>query len=614
MTIATMLSANAQADCSNASLVGADGAALSPTDLYRHTVTLVRHLRRAGIDRQDRVGIVFPPGVELARALLGVMSGAVAAPLNPAYTQAEFEFNLHDLGVSALLLPQGFASSARAAAATASVPVLDLVSTTQDGGIAGIAPDTLIEVSTLDLTSAQDVVLVLQTSGTTARPKRVPLTNANLCASARNVAASLALTADDTHLGTMPLFHIHGLVCMLASLSAGGRCVFPGAFDAERFASWLSMHRPTWWSGVPTMLQALADCARTKSFGPHTLRLLRSSSASLPPAVMAQLERAFGVPVMEAYGMTEAAHQMACNPLPPGTRVAGSVGVAAGPAIGILRDGEVSLHGDATGEVVILGDNVFTGYESNDEANANAFHSGWFRTGDEGYFSPDGRLFLTGRLKEIINRAGEKIAPREVEEALLAHAAVRQAVVFALPHPTIGEDVAAAVVLHAADVVTEAELRVFLFTHLADFKIPSRILIVDAIPMGATGKIQRIGMAARMSAWLAPAYQSPATPTEQSVAAAMCDVLQLQSVGRHDNFFQLGGDSLRGIRVMARVSRELGLQLPAPLLFRLPTTVLLAARIDELIAAQQVEQLAALLQNLPPDDGETMMRDAGSTE
>jgi hypothetical protein len=286
---------------------------------------------------------------------------------------------------------------------------------------------------------------------------------------------------------------------------------------------------------------------------------------------MAELERVFEVPVLEAYGMTEAAHQMTSNPLPPQQRKAGSVGVPTGPEVAIMdEEGRLLANGE-TGEIVIRGANVTRAYENNPLANQSAFVHGWFRTGDQGLFDEDGYLSITGRIKEIINRGGEKVAPREVEETLLEHPAVAQAVTFAVPHTTLGEDVAAAVVLAPDTSVKEQELRVMILNRLADFKVPSQIIVVDEIPKGPTGKVQRIGLAQILAPELRAEYVAPRNATEAVLAEIWSDVLDINGVGIYDNFFRLGGDSLLATRVMARVRDALQVTVALSSLFEAPT-------------------------------------------
>ncbi|MGH6953253.1 MAG: AMP-binding protein, partial [Alphaproteobacteria bacterium] len=347
----------------------------------------------------------------------------------------------------------------------------------------------------------EDVALLLHTSGTTSRPKLVPLTQRNLAASADGIARTLALGASDRCLNVMPLFHIHGLMAaVLASLAAGGSAFLTPGFNALRFFAWLEESRATWYTAVPTMHQAILARAERNlaAAGAARLRFIRSSSSSLPPQVMAELERVFGCPVIESYGMTEATHQMTSNPLPPAARKPGSVGLPAGPEVSIVDAEGRGLGPESAGEVVIRGPSVTRGYLGNPVANAQAFNDGWFRTGDLGAMDADGYLRIIGRLKEIINRGGEKISPREVDEVLLDHPAVAQAVTFALPHPKLGEEVAAAIVLREGASATESEIREFARRRIADFKVPRRVVFVAEIPKGPTGKLTRIGLAEKL--------------------------------------------------------------------------------------------------------------------
>jgi acyl-CoA synthetase (AMP-forming)/AMP-acid ligase II len=333
----------------------------------------------------------------------------------------------------------------------------------------------------------------------------VPLSQRNVCASARNVRETLALTHSDRGMGIMPLFHIHGLIAgILAPLSAGGEVCCTIGFNALKFFSWMAEVHPTWYTAVPTMHQAILSRAANNGdvIKANPLRFIRSSSSSMPTQVIKELESVFGAPVIESYGMTEAAHQMASNPLPPDVRKPGTVGVHAGPEVCVIDLDGNPLPPGVAGEIAIRGENVMSGYENNPKANAEAFTKGWFRTGDQGVMDADGYLTITGRLKEIINRGGEKISPREVDEVLMDHPAVQQCVTFAVPHDKLGEDVAAAVVLREGVQASEKDLREFAAKRVAEFKVPRKILIVAEIPKGATGKLQRIGLAQKLG--LAP--------------------------------------------------------------------------------------------------------------
>jgi acyl-CoA synthetase (AMP-forming)/AMP-acid ligase II len=465
-------------------------------------------LHAAGIGRGDRVAIVLPNGPEMAAAFVAIAQVVTTAPLNPAYRVDEFDFYLSDLRAKAIVLPEGYEGPALEAASRHGLVVLRLGSdasspagtfTLRAEGSADGTADTAAP-------GPDDVALILHTSGTTSRPKIVPLLQRNVAASARHIGASLALTPADRCLNMMPLFHIHGLVAAVSSSLAAGASIWctPG-FDALRVFGWLEAAQPTWYTAVPTMHQAiLARAARNKDVVERTrLRLIRSSSASLPPQVMVALSETFRAPVIESYGMTEAAHQMASNPLPPRAQKPGSVGIAAGPEVRVAHEVDnLLLPLDATGEVVISGPNVTPGYEGNPEANAKSFFEAegkrWFRTGDQGAFDEEGYLHLTGRLKEIINRGGEKVSPLEVDAVLMDHPAVAQVVTFALPHPKLGEEVAAAVVLREGAEATDREIREFAQGRLADFKVPRRVVILPEIPKGATGKLQRIGLAEKL--------------------------------------------------------------------------------------------------------------------
>lgn len=458
-------------------------------------------LNGAGIGRDDRVAIVLPNGPEMATAFLAVASGATSAPLNPAYRGDEFEFYMSDLGAKALIVEQGSASPAVAAADKLGIAVITLVPEPARGaGYFRLTGGAARAAARPGPAEAGDIALILHTSGTTSRPKIVPLTQRNVAISADNIARTLAFSPADRGLNIMPLFHIHGLLAgLLAPLSRGGSVFCAPGFNALKFFSWMEEARPSWYTAVPTMHQAILTRAghNREIIARFPLRFIRSSSSSLPPQVITELETAFHAPVIEAYGMTEAAHQMASNPL-SGARKPGAVGLAAGPEVEIMDEQGNLLGPDRIGEIVIRGDNVTAGYENNPKANAEAFVNGWFRTGDQGVKDGDGYVRLTGRLKEIINRGGEKISPREVDDVLMDHPAVRQVVTFAMPHDKLGEDVAAAVVLREGAQATEQELRAFVTERLAAFKTPRKIVFLTEIPKGATGKLQRIGMAEKL--------------------------------------------------------------------------------------------------------------------
>jgi acyl-CoA synthetase (AMP-forming)/AMP-acid ligase II len=485
---------------------GAERSPLTYAGLRTHVSATVGALNGMGVGRNDRVAIVLPNGPEMATAFVSIACCATTAPLNPAYKLDEFDFYLSDLGASALVVEESSDSPAVEAARARNVRILDLCKGASGAsGTFSLRPRDAGETSQAahgGLAGPDDIALVLHTSGTTSRPKIVPLRQSNVCASARNIQATLNIGSDDVCLNVMPLFHIHGLMAaVLATLGKGGSVFAAPGFDALKFFSLLEQANPTWYTAVPTMHQALLTRARRNQpiIDRARLRFIRSSSSSLPTQVLEELEDVFKVPVVEAYAMTEAAHQMTCNQLPPGQRKPGTVGCAAGPEVAIMDEADATLlQTGATGEVVIRGDNVTAGYENNPGANKECFVDGWFRTGDQGVMDDDGYLTITGRLKEIINRGGEKISPREVDDVLMDHAAVQQCVTFAMPHKSLGEEVAAAVVLHDGSNADEDDIRSFVGERLAAFKVPRKVIFLDEIPKGATGKLQRIGLAGKL--------------------------------------------------------------------------------------------------------------------
>jgi acyl-CoA synthetase (AMP-forming)/AMP-acid ligase II len=500
-TLIELLAAgNAQSTC----LSAPDSAPLTYSAFRQLSQYVQTAFNQVGIGRHDRVALVLPNGAEMAASFVTTACCCTSAPLNPSYRADEFEFYLNDLNAKALVVEKGSSSPALAVAAKMGIALIELEPTPTLGAgsftlnMHGLAPKTAQHPGAAQ---ADDVALVLHTSGTTSRPKIVPLTHRNVSASAKNIALSTRFSSSDRGLNVMPLFHIHGLIAgILAPLSQGGEVYCTSGFNAWKFFSQMDSVKPTWYTDVPTMHQAILSRSNSNKevIARVPLRFIRSSSSSLPPQVLAELEATFKAPVIEAYGMTEAAHQMTCNPLPPGQRKPGSVGLAAGPEIAIMSaEGELLASG-STGEIVIRGSNVTLGYENNDKANSDAFTNGWFRTGDQGMIDEAGYVSITGRLKEIINRGGEKFSPREVDEVLMDHPAVAQVVCFGIPHDKLGEEVGAAVVLREGMTATEKELREYTAIRLADFKVPRKILLMDEIPKGATGKLQRIGIAQKL--------------------------------------------------------------------------------------------------------------------
>src|ERR1039458_9151813 len=495
-SVHTLLDVLHFADSHTAIIVPELGIRVTYDSLRQQVLAMANALASAGIRRGDAVAIALPNGLPAIVSFLAASIAGTAAPLNPAYPYEEFLFFLGDTNARVLLCPPVGAEFVRSAAADRKIPVLP-VSMSDQGYVHLVDAPT---GATAPEPTADDIALVLHTSGSTGRPKRVPLRHFNLAVSAANIANTYALSEQDVSLCIMPLFHVHGLVAStMATLLSGVSIVVPTKFNALSFWRTVREHRVTWYSGVPTMHQLLVARTHQKPAEASSLRFIRSCSAPLSPELIHKIEGLFGVPFVEAYGMTEAAHQMTSNPLPPRHRKAGSVGVGTGLRVRIMDKNGNSLENNQCGEIAIQGANVFRGYENNPEANAHAFVNGWFRTGDQGYLDEDCYLHLTGRIKDIIIRGGENIAPHEVDEILLKHPAVAAAVTFGYAHPTLGEEVAAAVVLHERHGATESALIKHCRESLAEFKCPKKIYLLDSIPTTATGKIRRRAVAAALT-------------------------------------------------------------------------------------------------------------------
>ncbi|HWZ42297.1 MAG TPA: acyl--CoA ligase [Candidatus Saccharimonadales bacterium] len=479
---------------SRAVILPESGISITYESLRRQVMDMAQGLAGAGIRPGDRVAIVLPNGLATIVSFLAAAIAGTAAPLNQAYKYEEFCFYLEDTNARLLLAPAEGADDARRAAKERGIPVFAVVMDVQGNvHMAGAPPGGMVRDPAPD-----DIALVLHTSGSTGRPKRVPLKHRNLAISTGNVVATYKLTADDVSLCVMPLFHVHGLVAStLSTFRSGGTVIVPEKFNPMSFWRTVRDHKATWYSCVPTIHQLAVARLHEKPEGIESLRFVRSCSSALSPALMEKIEGLVGVPVLEAYGMTEASHQMCSNPLPPGQHKGGSVGPGTGVKVSIMDEAGRHVPKGQLGEVVIQGPNVIEGYENNPEANAKSFTNGWFRTGDQGHIDSDGYLHLTARLKELINRGGEKIAPLEIDEVMLTHPAVAEAVAFGMPHPTWGEEVAIAVVLKEPH--PEASLIEHCKLHLADFKVPKKVMIVDKIPRTATGKIQRRAVADALS-------------------------------------------------------------------------------------------------------------------
>jgi acyl-CoA synthetase (AMP-forming)/AMP-acid ligase II/acyl carrier protein len=541
-----------------------NGRMLSYAELLAEIETLARGLKAIGA---TRIGLVLPNGSDMSCALLACTVVGTALPFNTAYTDQEFATYFAQTGISVLVTKPDCAPAARRAATKLGLSVVDfeeLRSSGKSGGPALVTP------------SPEAVAMVLLTSGSTGRAKRVPLTHHNVCTSARDVCRSIKLSVDDRCLSMWELFHVGGLVdLLLAPLHSGGVVIATQGFNTAGFFDALEQSRPTWFQAVPTALGEMTLYAKRQGKDCHrsSLRLIRSVAAALSPALMVETEQIFGVPVLQTFGMTEAGPLITSTSL-DAERIQGSVGRSCGTEVAIF-DPDWSLQSTGSeGEVAIRGPNVFAGYEADPTANAEAFRDGWFRTGDLGRIDAAGNLFLTGRIKELVNRGGEKVNLREVDDALLRLSHVQEAASFPVPHRTLGEDVAAAVVLRQGMVTTSEALRASLADQLAAFKIPRRILVVEALPRNAVGKIDRRVLAesaAGTSDAFGPKKPEDLNETETRLARIWAQELGLAKVGPDDDFITLGGDSLAALRMLLATEAEFDRALPDDVLTHLST-------------------------------------------
>jgi amino acid adenylation domain-containing protein len=564
--------------------------ALTYGHLRRQMDSVGQTLRDMGLRRRDRVALLLPNGPELALALLTIAASTTCAPLNPAYNADEYTFHLTNLRVQMLILQEDMDSPARAVARAQGIRVIELCPTKEaEAGLFTFtgAPSHYSGIPAY--AQPDDIAVVMQTSGTTSQPKVIPRTHANICTGAHNMRTAVALDSGDRYLNVMPLFHSSAFVLgLLASVTAGASVICPPGFDASQFFAWLAAFRPTWYMGVSTIHQALLAQAplHREIIARYPLRFIRAGAAALPPNVQVELESVFNTPVIAAYGMTEAS-LITCNPLPPQQRKLSSVGVTVGQEVSVIDAEGTRLPAGSIGEIVVRGPSVVKGYENNPAANREAYTDGWFRTGDLGFFDTDGYLFITGRLKELINRGGIKISPQEVDDVLIEHPSVVQAATFAVPHVRWGEDVMSAVVLHQNALATPQELRRFVATRLAVFKVPSQVLIVRNIPVGPTGKLQRNQLAEQLGLTMPVHVQStrhtadaiPRTSLEEVLAGLWKTVLHLECVGIEDNFFQLGGDSILVTQLLSRIREATHAEVSFRSFFETPTVADIARHI-----------------------------------
>jgi acyl-CoA synthetase (AMP-forming)/AMP-acid ligase II len=553
-----------------------------------------------GIGRGDRIALALPTDADAGLALYAAILTATCTPLDAAIDFDSSTRLLRRMRIDVLIVAAGADTPVVAAARALAIPVLRLAAReAAPCGVFDLIGRT--QRAPVPRTPAQpeDVALVMQTSGTTSEPKIVPATHATLLWT----SLQQPIGPDDRALHVAPLHTRSGLgLGLLAPLASGASVVITGSFDRTQFVDWLDTYRPTYYSASPTVQLAVVDAlAERAPASPLSLRFVRSSSSALPPAVQARLEAVVGVPVIQGYGMTESG-LVAQNPLPPRERRAGSTGLVKVDELRVRGDDGQALPAGGVGEIVVRGRGVMRGYEGDPEANALAFVDGWFRTGDLGYVDDDGYLFLTGRIKELINRGGLKVSPSEVDELFMRHPEVREAATFGIAHASLGEDVVTAIVLRESASATADQLRDFALRRLAAHKVPSSVLIVDELPKNASGKVQRGALATLLAPAVRARYVPPRDDTEALVARLFGELLMQPRVGALDHFFHLGGDSLRAAQMIARVAEATGREVELPALFEAPTVALFAARLRAALAGGASGDAAPLVR---------LRRDAG---
>jgi len=553
------------------------GALIREVDRIQHL------LASKGLGGDSRIGVALPNGPEMAMLVLAVTDCATCAPINPSTDEGACQRLLEQMRIDALVVAEDPPLPVVRAAQALGLPLLRVSFAADDpAGLCTLTGDTVGAAVDVQSTSADKVMLLLHTSGTTGAPKIVPLRCRNIVTLIPGRIRTLQLTATDRCLWMTPMHTSAGIRRNLfPMLSVGASVVCLPGLVADQIMGWLRDYRPTCYFGTPAIHRAVLDALDRVGTVTHSLRFLTSGSAPIAEELQRRLEAKLGVPLLQGYGSTEAS-VITQELLPPATRRDGSVGAAIDCDVAILAEDGSALPPDSIGEIVVRGPAVFDGYEHDADSSRVAFRDGWFRTGDLGFVDRDGFLFLRGRISDVINRGGFKVPPSEVDAALAMHPDVVEAVTFPVPHATLGDDVAAAVVLRGGAGATELELRHAVMQRLSNFKVPTRIVSVPSIPKSALGKYNRRELARLFTPLLRIAYVAPREGYETLVANVVAQLLGIEHVGAHDNFFDLGGDSLRGAQVATRIGSLLGIDVSPILLFLHPSVAELTVELNRI--------------------------------
>ena len=569
-TIGEVIRAHAELRPKQAAIVGSDFSAVSYRMLQDEIDEVRAALRHAGFDRDARIAVAIANSAQAARAIIAIACSATAVPIDPKLTVAEVERCLLVVRPQAVLVLRDTNSATRTAAEQRGFPIIE-ASVAKDGRLQ-LAVPSIGPSSPPDEPNPAAPAFILHTSGTSADPNLVPFSHRNMQAVIERLQTWFELTPQDRCLNVSPVYYSHALTTtLLPPLMTGGSVAFPANPTNVDLSEWFSELRPTWYSAGPTLHLSVLEKAEARADARtmHSLRFISTAGAPISADVQQRMQTVLGVPVLEHYGSSETA-QIASNRPPPGPSKSGTVGIPWPGIVGIVDDDGKPMSVGQRGAVVVRGPSVMSGYLNAPERNRSIFQDGWFRTGDIGSIDEEGFLSLHGRDKELINRGSEKISPLEIDQALMSHPGVAQAAAYGVPHPRLGEDVAAAVVLHPGALVTPLELRDFLGTKLAAFKVPRRISILDELPKGITGKLLRRR--------LAESTQEKAQHAGLSEERLHADLLQLwrrilktEKISLDDDFFEIGGDSLLAMDVSLELGRLVGQTLPESILFEAPT-------------------------------------------
>jgi len=469
--------------------VRVDDAVMTYRELDEASARVAGLLHERGLKPGDRVGIMMPNVAEVPVVYYGVLrAGGIVVPMNPLLKAREVAYYLGDSGAGLIFAWHTFANEARGGAEHAKAEPIVVDSVSFPDLLASVAPD--YEVADTD---DEDTAVILYTSGTTGHPKGAELTHGNLISNTDVTTTDIVgAHPDDVIFGGLPLFHVFGQTAALNVAVASGACLtLLPRFDAGHALRIVADHRVTVFEGVPTMYVALLHAPDRADYDTSALRMCVSGGAALPVEVLRAFEEAFGIPVLEGYGLSETSPVASFNH-PDREHKPGSIGTPIRDVRMQVVDGDDhEVPQGEVGEIVIRGPNVMKGYWQRPEATTEAIRDGWFHTGDLARVDSDGYFYIVDRKKDLIIRGGYNVYPREIEEVLYEHPAVAEAAVIGLPHPSLGEEVGAAVALKPGASVTDEELRDFVKGQVAAYKYPRHVWIADSLPKGPTGKIQK---------------------------------------------------------------------------------------------------------------------------